>query len=135
MKIQSGNSEISANYIEMTNLNKNGNVKNKNGEIQDTFVAPAIAQKPSSVAKGEKKSLVSKWDIPGIFTFSWFATAIGAIRDDKRSSGYGSGIGSAIGVLMLLASPIVAPISLAADAINTTIFPAKVGYRAVANKD
>ena len=91
--------------------------------------ASVLAPRPS-VAKAklpavvEETPLVMKEDIPGYVTYSWFKkihdTASAQVADPLV------GLGPATALLMLAATPVVVPLALVGDVINTALFPVKV---------
>lgn len=69
----------------------------------------------------------SFWDVPGVITYHWFV----ATKQGLQTKGDYNVVGRTIGGLMVLASPVVVPVSIVADVVNTLLFPGKALYRAL----
>lgn len=91
----------------------------------DTFEQTCSSNAP--VRQPAMRFYLSKWDVPGVFTYNWIVAAAQGLQ----TKGDYNVVGKTIGGLMVLASPVVVPLTLAADVVNTLLFPGKAIYRAL----
>ena len=94
----------------------------------DSFEHSAPSQKKRVALPRIGLQHVSKqWDVPGIITYYWFAAMVQGLKTEGDFNVACKNVGR----VMAITSPVMVPLTLAADVVNTLIFPGKVICRAL----